>query len=114
MDSDEFEDETYERIGSTSDTDEDVKVSRIQLSIVRCLYATSRDEDWHRSNVFYTYVPYEGKSYKLMIDRESCVNIISKTVIEKMSLKVELHAKTLGQKNRPICYPTLSSVYLNV
>jgi len=41
--------------------------------------------------VFYTYIAYEGKNYKLMIDGSSCVNIIAKTSLEKMGLKVEPH-----------------------
>ena len=57
--------EIYEPVGSASDIDEDVRVSRIQLNVVRCRHATFKDEDWHKSNVFYTYVVREGKSYKL-------------------------------------------------
>ena len=46
MDDDEFEEEIYEPVGSASDTnEEDIRVSRIQLSVVKCLHATSRDED---------------------------------------------------------------------
>jgi len=61
------------------------------LSVIWCLHTTSRDEDWRRSSVFYTYKAREGKSYTLMIDGESYVNIISKTVVEKMGLKAEPH-----------------------
>ena len=42
LDDDEFE--IFEPVGSVSDTDEDVRVSCIQLSVIRCLHATSRDE----------------------------------------------------------------------
>ena len=49
------------------------------------------NEDWRRSTVFYTYIAHEGKHYKLMIDVVSCVNIIAKTALEKMSLKAEPH-----------------------
>jgi len=93
LDDDEFK-EIYKPVGSASDTDKDVRVSRIQLSVIRCLHATPRDEDWRRSSVFYTYVAHDGKSYKLMIDGESCVNIISMTAVEKMGLKVEPHNHT--------------------
>jgi len=47
LDDDEFED-IYEPVGSASDSNEDIRVSRIQLSVVKCLHATSRDEDWCR------------------------------------------------------------------
>ena len=101
LDDDEFK-EIYKPVGSASDTDKDVRVSRIQLSVIRCLHATPRDEDWRRSSVFYTYVAHEGKSYKLMIDGESCVNIISMTTVEKMVSK--LNPTTiqhyLGRQNR--------------
>ena len=76
LDGNEFEEEIYEPAGSASDTDENVRVSSIQLSIARCLHAASRDEDWCRSCMFYTYVAHEGKSYKSMIDGRS-VSILS-------------------------------------
>lgn len=41
-----------------------------------------------KSSVFYTYITRNNKSYKLIIDKDSCVNIISKSVVEKMALKV--------------------------
>ena len=41
--------------------------------------------------MFYTYVVHEGKNYKVMIDGDSYVNIVTKTTIEKMTLKVEPH-----------------------
>jgi len=42
----------------------------------------------------YTSNMSEGKSYKLIINGESCVNIISKTVVEKMGLKAEPHPQS--------------------
>ena len=77
MDDDEFNEEIYEPVGNPSDTDVDVRDSSIQLSIVRCLHVASRDEDWCRSSVFYTYIIHEGKSYKLMIDGRKLVSILS-------------------------------------
>jgi len=83
LDDDEFEKNVRnlgflerEPVRSASDTDENVRLSRIQLSVARCLYNTSRDEDWHRSGMLYTYIAHEGKSYKLIIDRE-VVSILS-------------------------------------
>ena len=50
-----------------------------------------RNEDWRRSGVFHIYITYGGKNYKLMIDGDSCANIIAKTALEKMGFKTELH-----------------------
>ena len=61
------------------------------MSIVRCSHTAVRNEDWCRSTVFYNYITHEGKNYKLMIDWDSCANIIVKTALEKMDLKTEPH-----------------------
>jgi len=39
--------------------------------------------------VFHTYITYEGKNYKLIIDEGSCASIIAKTTLEKIGLKAE-------------------------
>jgi len=44
--------------------------------------------------VFYAYIAHEGKNYKLIIDEGSCPNIIAKTTLEKMSLKVGPHPRS--------------------
>ena len=67
MDDNEFE-EIYKPVGSDSNTDEEVRFSRIQLSVI-CLHATSRDENCciglacskHTSHM-------RAKSNKLIID----------------------------------------------
>jgi len=48
-------------------------------------------EDWSRSSVFNTYITHEKNKYKLMIHGDSCVNIITKTALKNMSLKIEPH-----------------------
>jgi len=65
-----------------------LRVSSIQLGIVRCSHTTARDEDWCRPSVFHPYITREGKNYKL-IDGGSCANIIAKTALEKIGLKAE-------------------------
>ena len=87
---DEIETVVYEPTGSVTDSD-DVKVSNIQLGVVRCSHTAVRDEDWRRSNVFHTYVTGKRKKYKIMIDGGSFANIIAKITLEKMGLKVEPH-----------------------
>jgi len=83
--------DVYEPEGSTSDTDEEVRLSNMRASVVRCLHTASRDEDWRRTSVFYTNVVHKRKNYKVMIDGDSCVNIIAKTVIHNMGLQAEPH-----------------------
>ena len=41
--------------------------------------------------MFHTYITYEGKNYKSMIDGGSYANIIAKITLEKMGLKIEPH-----------------------
>lgn len=76
-DDDDLEENVYEPIGNVSESDEDVRISNICLS-VRCLYTTMR------SNIFTTYIMRGGKSFKVMINGGSCVNIISRTAAEKI------------------------------
>lgn len=37
---------------------------------------------------FHTYIAHKGKSYKVIIDKGSWVNIISKIAVKNMGLKV--------------------------
>ena len=39
--------------------------------------------------MFHTYITYKGKHYKLMIGGGSSANIIAKTTLKKMGLKIE-------------------------
>lgn len=55
------------------------------------MYTTFRDENWRRSNVVHIYGTQNGKSYKVIIDNNSCVNIISKSAVEKIGVKTESH-----------------------
>jgi len=88
-DDDEIETTVHEPTSSATDSDDDVRVSRIQLSIVRCSHTAVRDEGWCKSSVFHTYITHDGKNYNLMIDEGSCANIIANTALEKIDLKVE-------------------------
>ena len=82
-DDDELETVVCKPTGSSTDSENDVRVSSIQLGVVRCSHTTVRHEDWRRSSVFHTYITHE-KNYKLMTDRGSYANIIAKTALEKM------------------------------
>jgi len=63
-------------MGDFTDAEQDLKESGTHLNMITCLHATSREDDWRRSSMFHTYFTHEGKNYKVMIDRGSCVNII--------------------------------------
>ena len=99
-DDDEIETVVYEPTGSATDSNDDVRVSSIQLSVVRCSRTAVRDEDQRRSSVFHPYVTHE-KNYKLMVDGGNCANIITKTSHKKMGLKAEPHS-----------YPYLSLIHI--
>jgi len=57
-----------------------------------CLLATPRgEEDWRRTSIFHIYIKHGDKSYKVMIDGGSCVNIIANSAVEQMNIKTEPH-----------------------
>ena len=59
-----------------TDSDDDVRVSSIQFGVIRCSHTVVRDEERRKSSVFHICITYKGKNYKLMIDGNSCANII--------------------------------------
>ena len=69
-------------------------------TLVRCLLTTSRaEEDSRKTSIFYTYIKHGDKTYKVMMDEGSCVNIIIKSVVEQMNKKLSLinsHTTLLG------------------
>ena len=67
----------------TDSDDDDATVSSIKLRVDTCSYIVVIDEDGCRSSVFHTYITPDGKNYKLMIDGDSCANIIAKKALEK-------------------------------
>jgi len=83
----EYVEEVYDPEYSASDAEEAIRMSNIRLNVVRCLLVSPRDGDRHRSSIFHTYIRHNDKHYKVMIDGGHCVNIIVKSVVEKMNLK---------------------------
>lgn len=81
----------YESQGDFGDLEDDLRAVGTHLHIVQCLFTVSKDKDWYRYDVFYTYIIQNSKIYKVIINGDSCVNIISKSAIERMSLKTEPH-----------------------
>jgi len=118
LDKGNLEKDVYEPERGTNDTDEEVRLSNMKASVIRCLHTTGRDEDWRRSSVFYTYVVHEGKNYKMLLDGGNCVNITTKTAIDNMGLKVEPHPQpynvTWVDKNSPSYYSAVSGAYPHV
>ena len=90
-DDDEIEIVVYKPTGSATDSDDDVRISSVQMGVIRCSHTTIRDENWRKSSVFHTCVTHEGENYKLIIDKGSYANIVAKTSLEKISFKAEPH-----------------------
>lgn len=61
---DDLEEDVHKRAGTTSESDEDMEVSNVRLSVVTCIYTKARDEDWHISSVFTAYIAQVGKVTK--------------------------------------------------
>ena len=89
-DDDGIETVIHELVGSATNSNDDIKVANIQLGIIRCSHTAVSNKNWRRSSMFYTYITHE-ENYKLMIDRGTCANIIAKTALEQMGLKIEPH-----------------------
>lgn len=52
--------------------------SDVSLWVARCALATPKPEDdWHRTNIFYTDAKSGDKIYKLIVDNSSCTNVVS-------------------------------------
>ncbi|XP_004301556.1 PREDICTED: uncharacterized protein LOC101305082 [Fragaria vesca subsp. vesca] len=76
----ELEEEVYiPEIPAVDDDLEDEPIAQIQprTAVVRCtLTQLEAAEDWKRTSIFHTYVKYGDRSYKVIIDNGSCVNIV--------------------------------------
>ncbi|GAV68333.1 hypothetical protein CFOL_v3_11836, partial [Cephalotus follicularis] len=49
--------------------------------------------EWKRTTIFHTFIHCGERSCKLAINNGSCMNIVSKTVIDRLNLKVKPHPK---------------------
>ena len=81
--------DVYEPDEGTSDIDKEVRLSNMRVSLNA--FKQHVETRIGRDLVCSTHVVHDGKNYKVMIDGGSCVNIIAKTSINKIGLKVELH-----------------------
>ena len=69
------------------DCDEDACVG-----VVRCVISTTIDNDhWKRTSIFHTVIQSGDKKCKLVIDRGSSMNVVSKDAIKLLNPRVEPH-----------------------
>ncbi|GJU02692.1 reverse transcriptase domain-containing protein [Tanacetum coccineum] len=87
---DEYRDAVEENI---SDQEEITYADSGEMLVVRRALSTvtNEDESWLRHNIFYTRCTCEGKVCTVIIDGGSCENVISTTMVDKLSLKTEEH-----------------------
>ncbi|GJX68055.1 putative CCCH-type zinc finger family protein [Tanacetum coccineum] len=66
-----------------------------ELLVIRRALAADSTEDsvWLRNNIFHTRCTSHGKVCDVIIDSGSCENVISKTMVKKLSLKTEKHPR---------------------
>ena len=61
------------------------------VGVVRCMLSTTMDNhNWKRTSIFHTVIQSGDKKCKLVIDRGSSMNVVSKDV-KLLNLKVEPH-----------------------
>ncbi|GAV69007.1 hypothetical protein CFOL_v3_12508, partial [Cephalotus follicularis] len=48
---------------------------------------------WKRTTIFHTFIQCGERSCKFVIDNGSCINVVSKTAIGRLNVKVEPHRK---------------------
>ncbi|KAK0595097.1 hypothetical protein LWI29_003576 [Acer saccharum] len=48
------------------------------LTVIRCQLAQPRtSKDWRRSSIFHTFTKCGNAVFKVLVDRESCINVVS-------------------------------------
>ena len=64
------------------------------LSVFRCALTKPKGtENWRRTAIFYTYIKYGDKGYKIIIDNGSYINAVSIGSISRLGLKSVPHPK---------------------
>lgn len=53
----------------------------------RVMYRHHNSETWKHTSIFYTYIQYGDKVYKLIINDDSFMNVVSKYAISRLKLK---------------------------
>ncbi len=86
---DDFSPETNEHVAME---EEITYVNRREALVVqRSLKVTYVEDEWLRSNIFHIRCTSYGKVCNVIIDGESCENVVVATMVEKLKLKTEDH-----------------------
>ena len=66
---------------------------KLLVSVVRRILAALKvdEEDWRRTSMFQMLVRCGNQANKLIIDRGSCMNVVSSSTIERLKLPIESH-----------------------
>ncbi|GAV68466.1 hypothetical protein CFOL_v3_11969, partial [Cephalotus follicularis] len=90
-------DQVVNAVEYSGDEDElvdDFEEENEQVGVVRCNLSTIRDDNERKwTTIFHTFIRCGERSSKLVIDNGSCMNIVSKTTIVRLNLKVQPHPK---------------------
>jgi hypothetical protein len=63
-----------------------------RLIVVRCALTLPKEsEDWHRSNIFHTYVKCGSTNCKVIIDSGSCINAVSSSLVTRLRVQLIPH-----------------------
>lgn len=89
-----------------------------RLHIIRCTNVASRAGDWHHINIFFTYIKIGDNLFKNIIDGGSCTNLVAKSVIDCMGLKVKHHPQTysvtwVDENLHVVIYRSLVSIHFS-
>ena len=83
--------DTLNYSGDEDDLHEDCDVEAY-VAVVRCVLSTTISNDnWKRASNFHTIIQSGDKKCKLVIDRGSSMNVVSKDAVKLLNLKVEPH-----------------------
>ncbi|GJT24110.1 reverse transcriptase domain-containing protein, partial [Tanacetum coccineum] len=82
------------------------------LVIQRALAANSTEDSmWLRNNIFHTRCTSHEKVCDVIIDSESCENVVSETMVKKLSLKTEKHPRRPWQFDRRTIHDGMRNTY---
>ena len=85
------EDQTVDPLyysGEENDLHEDYD-DDVCVGVVRCVLSTNVDNDnWKRTSIFHTVMQRGDNKCKLVIDRVSSMNVVSKDAVKLLNLKV--------------------------
>jgi len=92
-----YKERTYHSNAETDDesSSDDIGLNCIRptpsthLSVVKCVPSPSTEKvDWRRTATFHTFTKIGDKSYKMIVDNESCINAILSRLCENLGLEI--------------------------